>query len=490
MSRRLGKFVVFSVTIVILLLEFILCNANEAGKGHEVNIILSDTVITVNGKEILNNGRVYASNDVIYYEDRDCYDSGNVYGEGSDTDKHSIEEANAVTVVNICSPGTYRLKGKLSNGQIRVDLGEDAWEYQNNVVTLVLDGVDINCDVAPAVIFMNVYESNANWNIETATCDVDTTAAGANIIIADDSVNNIEGSYVAKIYKDRQKKKKLWKQDGALYSYMSMNIDGQEKNNGVLNILAEKEGISSELHLTINGGNVNVYARDDGINTNEDDVSVVTINGGNVHILAGTGKDGGDGIDSNGWIIVNGGTLVSAGHPGTDSGIDNEMGFYANGGTVVSLGATVDWAKLDSKQTTLNLQFKEQITSDKAFIITDNEGKPVFAYDPTKDDVINSNVRNCRGIVISSSDFCIGEAYSLYLGGEIEGCEINGIYDASTISKFDNAVKQMQLINDKFGHGGFIAYPDVQYNPNDRFVFDDIVSCFAEIMECTLQFTR
>lgn len=483
MSRSLGKFIIFSVTIVMLLLDFLICNTNEAGASHEVNIVLSDTVITVDGKDIPNNGRVYASKDVIYYEDRDHYDSGNVYGEGSDKDKHSVEEANAVTVVNISAPGTYRLKGKLSDGQIRVDLGEDAWEYQNNVVTLILDGLDIHCDVAPAVIFMNVYESNANWDIETATCEADTAAAGANIIIADDSVNNIEGSYVAKIYKDRQKKKKLWKQDGALYSYMSMNIDGQEKKNGVLNIFGENEGISTELHLTINGGNVNVYAQNDGINANEDDVSVVTINGGNVHVLAGTGKGGGDGIDSNGWIVVNGGVLVSAGHPGTDSGIDNEFGFYANGGTIVSLGATVDWADLDSKQTTLNLQFKEQITSDKAFIVTDSEGKPVFAYDPTKDGVIHSNVRECRGIIISSPDFCIGEGYSLYLGGEIEGHEISGIYDASTISKFNNAVKQMQLINDKFSHGGFIAYPDVVYHPNDIFEFDDIVCCFAEITE-------
>ena len=45
---------------------------------------------------------------------------------------------------------------------------------------------------------------------------------------------------------------------------------------------------------------------DDGINVNEDNVSVFTMNGGTLHIFAGLGAEG-DGIDSNGYIVVNGG---------------------------------------------------------------------------------------------------------------------------------------------------------------------------------------
>ena len=140
------------------------------------------------------DGDVFISNDVIYYEDKDSYESGNPYGEGTDADKHTAEEADAVTVVNVTKAGTYRLSGALSNGQIRVDLGEDAEKDETATVTLVFDGLDINCDVAPAVLFLNVYECDNEWDAETAQSTVDTSAAGANVIIADGSTNNIEGA--------------------------------------------------------------------------------------------------------------------------------------------------------------------------------------------------------------------------------------------------------------------------------------------------------
>lgn len=54
--------------------------------------------------------------------------------------------------------------------------------------------------VSAAIIFYNVYECCSS-DEETATKDVDTLKAGANVIIADGTENNINGSYVAKIYK-------------------------------------------------------------------------------------------------------------------------------------------------------------------------------------------------------------------------------------------------------------------------------------------------
>ena len=52
MSRRLGELVIFGAAIVMLLIVFITCDTNETGNSHEVDIVLNDTVITVNGKEI------------------------------------------------------------------------------------------------------------------------------------------------------------------------------------------------------------------------------------------------------------------------------------------------------------------------------------------------------------------------------------------------------------------------------------------------------
>jgi len=348
MDKYAKKIILLFTVSVVMVASFAGCSNSadnpqtENGKIHyenETHIILSDNGVTANGKPVGEKGKVYLSNDVIYYEDKDSYESGNPYGEGTDADKHTADEAAATTVVNITEAGFYRLSGKLGQGQIRVDLGKDADEDENAVVTLVLDGLDINCDVAPAVVFMNVYECDNSWDAETATSIVDTSDAGANVIIADGSINNIEGAYVAKIYKDKDGEKKLWKQDGAVYSYMSMNIDGEKDGTGILNITADNEGLGTELHLTISGGNINIYSENDGINTNEDGVSVTTVNGGtlNINVLGTTGE--GDGIDSNGWLVINGGSITAyACMYSMDAGIDSDMGIYINGGKVLAVG--------------------------------------------------------------------------------------------------------------------------------------------------------
>ena len=405
-----------SLIVIIAMMAVLLCGCAEKGVEEipEGNVIsISDESITYNGTEVgTETAAVYVSNDVIYYEDRDTYDDGFTYGEGEGDDKHSAEEAAACTVVNITESGTYRISGKLSEGQIRVDLGEEAVTDPKSVVTLVLDNVDISCSVAPAVLFMNVYECDGEWSTETATGDVDTSAAGANIVIEDGSINNINGSHVAKIFKDNADEKKLWKQDGAFYSYMSMNIDG---NDGILNINGDNEGLDTELHLPVNGGVINITSRDDGMNTNEDGVSVTTINGGTVHILGGLGAEG-DGIDSNGWLVINGGTVIASANPASDSGLDSDMGSYINGGTVVAFGSTMDWAESDSKQVTVNLQFSEFKNADDAIVIRDeSDGSTVFSFNPAEDEVLTAHARQYMGAIISCPEFEVGAAYNVYV---------------------------------------------------------------------------
>lgn len=423
--------------------------------ANETVIVLSDDGITVDGEPVATEAgnKVFTSNDVIYYEDRDTYDSGNAYGEGEANERHSAEDAAKVTVVNITESGAYSVSGTLSAGQIRVDLGEDAFDDPEAVVTLVLDGVDITCDVAPAVLFLNVFECDNAWSTESATSEVDTAAAGANVIINDDTVNTVNGSHVARIYKDTAEEKKLWKQDGAFYSYMSMNIDGGPEDSGVLNINADNEGLDTELHLTINGGNINIVSHDDGINTNEDGVSVTTINGGTLHILAGVGAEG-DGVDSNGWLVINGGTVIAMANPASDAGLDSDMGSFVNGGVVVALGSTMDWAESDSEQVTMNLQFTDQQSADDAIVVMDGDGKVVFAYDPSEDETAGTQVRNYRGAVVSCPDFEVGATYAVYIGGVVEGTETQGVYDAETITGYEGGTQQGYTGTDVGGFGG------------------------------------
>ena len=284
----------------------------------EVLIRLSDE-----GVEFPEDSGVHVANDIIYYE----AGHGEDYGEGEAWEAHTSEEAAEHTVVHITRPGVYRITGQLSLGQIAVDLGENAKDDPTAAVVLILDNAQIICRVAPAVIFYNVYE-----------CGQPDAAAGATVLLANGSNNRIVGSHVAKIYKPGTDEK-LHKYDGAFYSRMSMKLDGA----GKLRIEADNEGLDSEMHLTIDGGEIYIESGNDGINTNEDGVSVTTVNAGFLRIdVAGTTGEG-DGIDSNGWLVINGGRVEAyACGTSADSGIDADMGIQINGGEVIATGNMLD----------------------------------------------------------------------------------------------------------------------------------------------------
>ena len=376
----------------------------SAAYEGERSLVLSDDQVTLDGLAIAEEGAgdVTVSHDIVYYESG----QGSDYGEGAEADVHDAEEAQARTVVTIRSAGTYRLSGTLSQGQIAIDLGDDAEDDPDAVVTLILDGVDVTCTVAPALIFYNVYECGSSGE-ETAASEVDTSAAGANVIIADGSVNNFDGSHVAHIYEPGTTDK-LHKYDGAFYSKMSMNVSGETAGDGVLNITGDNEGLDTELHLTINGGVINIDAANDGINTNEDNVSVTTINGGTLNIDAGLGSEG-DGIDSNGWLVINGGSVfASACAAGGDSGIDASLEIVLNGGTVVALGNMFDAISSDSEQNYLTLTLSEPVRSGDEVELTDADGSALFDFTAPK---------TASMILLSGADIEDGEEYTLTVNG-------------------------------------------------------------------------
>ena len=104
-----------------------------------VSIVLSDDGIIVDGKAVSTDesAAVHTAHDIV------CYESGRdfTYGEGTEADEHTAEEAEAHTVVHITQPGTYALSGTLSAGQIAVDLGEDAEDDPAAVVTDTLSSL-------------------------------------------------------------------------------------------------------------------------------------------------------------------------------------------------------------------------------------------------------------------------------------------------------------------------------------------------------------
>ena len=229
---------------------------------------------------------------------------------GIETTKEDIH-----TVVRITRPGTYRVSGSITAGQLAVDLGEDAAKDPNATVLLILDNAEIICRTGPAVLFRNVWESG-----------VPNGLAGAHVLLAQGSKNRVVGVSTEEY-------------DGAFYSRMSMKLDGA----GSLRIECGNEGLCSERHLTIDGGDISISSGNDGINANADGESVITINDGKLWIGVAGSTGEGDGIDSNGSVVINGGHIEAyACADSMDSGIDADLGIFLNGGTVIATGNMLD----------------------------------------------------------------------------------------------------------------------------------------------------
>ena len=381
-----------------------------SGEGRETIITLADDGVLVDGSSISEDpsSAVYAGANIVYYEEG----RGSSYGEGTYKDEHSANEAARHTVITITKPGVYRVSGTLTSGQIAVDLGSSAKKDSGAVVELILDGVDITCTVAPAIIFYNVWESES------------TTQAGAIVTLADNSENTVSGSHVARIYKEGTTSK-LHKYDGAFYSKRSIIIRGEESGTGTLSIKADNEGLCSEMHLTIEGGAIRINSQDDGINANEDGVSVITINGGYLYIDAGNGSEG-DGIDSNGYLVINGGTLVSlANGRSGDGGIDADMDITINGGTVVALGSRNDATSVSSEQPYMELSYASVKSAGTLIRITDQQDNEIVTFRPGK---------IYQSLTFSSPELLLDTVYYLYSGGTNTGVEeSDGLYLAGGV---------------------------------------------------------
>ncbi len=119
--------------------------------------------------------------------------------------------------------------------------------------------------------------------------------------------------------------------DDGIHASSVVQIDG-----GSITVTAA-EGIEGTV-IRINDGTIVISARDDGINAawkSSSYTPVVEINGGDIAITMGQGDT--DGIDSNGDIVINGGTVQVNGM----STFDYDGTGVINGGTVICNGQQV-----------------------------------------------------------------------------------------------------------------------------------------------------
>lgn len=308
--------------------------------------------------------------------------------------------------VYISGEGTYIVSGLL-NGNLNI-------ATDNKVVKLVLNGVTINSDVN-AITFEKGYEliDKVIDKDPSIIKNYDFNNAGAQIIIADDTLNYCNGDEDGK-------------QNGAIYSNITLHITGEEKGTGKLYITSRKEGIEVMKHLCISGGYINVAADDDGINSKTNKDSVIYVKGGKVLVNSGLGAEG-DGFDGNGFILIDGGEVISAASPMMDSGLDSNSGTFINGGTVYAVGTSMDMAEKESSQSTMNLIFNERVNATSCISIKKKgEDIEIISYNATQEDFIAGTARrDYSAAVVSHPSFKEKDVYNVYLDGKLQGFTSN-----------------------------------------------------------------
>ncbi len=226
------------------------------------------------------------------------------------------EESGSVT---ISEGGTYEITGQTSNGQIIIDTEDD--------VQLVLSDVTIENPDSAAIWIQSEGQ-------------VTITLEGENTLI--------NGGEFVEVNDDDP--------DALIYSPGDLIING----DGTLNLTAtagkgvranrtltvesgmfvinSEEGLEAT-GITINGGDITITASDDGINASDktdEFTPYLIINDGSISITMADGDT--DGIDSNGDITINGGTIsINA-----QSAIDYDGTAVFNGGTLIVNGEEVD----------------------------------------------------------------------------------------------------------------------------------------------------
>lgn len=294
-----------------------------SGGTYEINGTLSDGRIIVNadGEEvtlILNNANITCSyssaiyiyeakSATVYLADgsQNTLFDGSSYSYNDSYSSEADEEPNACLYSKddliIAGSGKLSVNGNLNNGIT----SKDTLLIENVTLTVkaVNTGIKGKDDLA---IKSGVY------NLD---CDGDT-------IHGDNSTTILDGTF------------SLTSGDDAIHAENTLTIQG-----GTFTITAH-EGLEATI-IVINGGKLEINASDDGINAAQkiDGVTpTVKINGGEITINMGQGDT--DGIDANGNIEINGGTVnINAQSPfdydGT--GAINGGTVYVNGSQVTSL---------------------------------------------------------------------------------------------------------------------------------------------------------
>ena len=198
-------------------------------------------------------------------------------------------------------------------------------------------------------------------------------------------------------------------------------------DGGTFTVAGCEEGIEAQ-EVIVNDGELNITASDDGINAavaersdetaeaavaaNASEDCLIQINGGMVTVDAG-----GDGLDSNGYVEVNGGVVLASGSAGGgDSALDYEYGAKITGGAVILAGAT-GMAETFTEGTQPFAMVAAEGAAGTNLAVTDEAGTVLVSYTVPK-------AFQCA--VVSDPGLTEGATGKVIVGGTVTGADSAG----------------------------------------------------------------
>lgn len=243
--------------------------------------------------------------------------------------------------------------------------------------------------------------------------------------------------------------------DDALHSNNRLTISG-----GTLTLATADDGIHADTAITIHRGSVNVTQCYEALESAD-----ITINDGTIRLvssddgfnvsdgsgggMAGPGGDPwggggvidgylrihggyvvvnsqGDGLDSNGSIVMTGGTVIVHGPTRNDNGaLDCNGTFLISGGFLVAVGSSgmAETPEEESTQEVLAGSYGSTQAAGTLLHVKAQDGTAILTFVP---------VKAYQSLVISSPLLKLGTTYDIYSGGSSTGTLADGLYTGGT----------------------------------------------------------
>ena len=352
-------------------------------------------------------------------------------------DEESMKGLKAGTIIKVTG-GTYIIDSQddavhtngnmyIDNGKYTINTGDDAFHADTQ---LVINGGTID--------IQNSYEGIESLEIIINGGDINVTAS-------DDGINASGGSSDStdtqqQGMSDNNRPGNMDNNDSNMnLGQPGVMMDGKQSDNGTMggngNNMGQPQGApdGKQSGNGMMGGNSDNMGQLQGMPDNNksgnmggfgnsDSIATMTINGGNLFVNAS-----GDGLDANGSIYINGGTVIICGPTSDgDTAIDFDSACEIKGGTVMAFGSS---GMLETPTSAENgaciVTSFSSVSAGTQYTLTDSTGKTILSYTPSK---------AYASAIVYSADISTGNTYTVNAGSVSQSVTVNSAVTSNASS--------------------------------------------------------